>query len=210
MFKTLRSRFLVRNTAFACSLWLLGCAVGIEPDLDADAPRGSSGKGGGSSGSNSPPIVPANAGNKSTSGGTGAFGGTSTSGGTTSTSGKGGDTSTAGKGGSGSSSGTGGSGGASSAGMGGKGGVAGTSAGGSATTAGSGGKAGGGTGPTSCGDATPWVGADSTLTIAEGETVSWKGKRYVAKTNIAYPNAECAPDAPATWCADWFTADGDC
>jgi hypothetical protein len=201
-------RLRLRAAALVCLL-PLACAVATEPELDGDdSPLVTSGSGGSST--NNPSPAGTTGGSKNiASGGSAASGSPSASGGTSST-GKGGTSTQSG----GSSSSAGSSAGKSNGVTGGSGGK--TSTGGSSSgsggsaIAGSGGTGSGGGAATSCGNATAWKGGDPTLTISEGETVSWKGKRYVATTNIAYPNAECAPDAPAAWCAEWFMADGDC
>ena len=172
----------------------LACAVAIEPELtDTEGGSGAAGLAGAKAGS--PPIV-------GTAGSPGnAFGGTGPmpSGG----GGQAGVSAAAGKGGmvsgGGKPSGGGGQGGMSSAGAGHGGGGAGGASGGK-----------GGAPSNGCGALKAWKGGDSTLTIAAGEVVQWMGKRYKATASIAYPNTECAPDMPATWCAGWFTPDGDC
>jgi hypothetical protein len=171
----------------------MACAVAIEPELHDDE-GGSAGTltvGGTSAGTG---VVTPQAGTTSTAfGGTSPTAGSSSSSGTTSSAGKGGSISSGGKTSSGGQS----QGGTSSAGKG-TGGV---------TTAG---KGTGGSTSTGCGPLKAWKGGDSTLTIDAGEVIQWMGKRYKATASIAYPNAECAPDMPATWCATWFTADGSC
>jgi hypothetical protein len=48
------------------------------------------------------------------------------------------------------------------------------------------------------------------FTVAKGAEIQWMGKKYVANQAITFPNTECAPDAPAAYCASWFTAEGSC
>ena len=188
-------RSLLRLGFFAALFVPLACAVAIEPELGDDEAGGNTGQAGAEA--RAPPIT-------GTAGSTTAFGGTGSmpmggagSGGMPGTAGKGGATSGGGK-----AAGGAGSGGMASAGAG-HGGAGGSSGG--STTGGSGGAVSNG-----CGALKAWKGGDSTLTIAAGEVVQWKGKRYKATASIAYPNTECAPDAPAMWCANWFTPDGEC
>jgi hypothetical protein len=141
-----------------------------------------------------PPV--SMAGTKPTAmGGSGAFGGTTSSGG-----GKAGSTSTGGKSSGGAGGSSAGDGGSSSAGKGGN------ASAGSA----SGGAANGGSPTNGCAGIKEWKGGDSTWTAAKDEVIQWKGKRYKVNIAIVYPNAECAPDMPVAWCANWWTADGSC
>jgi hypothetical protein len=184
-----RSAF--RISLFVWSVAPLACAVATgEPDADPDDGGGSGGgsliMGGGSSGG----AALTTAGKSQQIGGTGSvFGGTGSS-----TAGKGGSTSSGGKT---SSAGEGGS--SSSAGQAGS-----SSAGSPAAGSGS-----GGTGTGSCGALRTWVPATSMM-IEPDEVIQWMGKRYKATQAIDWTNAECKPDAPAAWCAAWFTADGSC
>lgn len=179
----------VRLVSFAALSVPLACAVATEPELKDY-------EGGGAAG-----LADTKAGSPPTSGTAGspsnAFGGTGSmpSGGTahagaSAAAGKGGMVSGGGK--------PSGGGGQSSA--------------GANHGAGAGGASGGTGGAPSngCSALKAWKGGDSTLTIAAGEVVQWMGKRYKATAAIAYPNAECVPDMPAAWCAEWFTPDGDC
>jgi hypothetical protein len=87
------------------------------------------------------------------------------------------------------------------------GGSAGTSSGGSGTagsgTAGSSSGAG-------CTGLKTWDGGNYMFTLKAGDEIQWKGKKYKATMDITYPNTECAPDAPAAYCAGWFMAEGSC
>ena len=175
------------RSAFCTSVLLLtglplACAVAIEPELGDDdgGMAGSLAYGGMSAGMG--PVV--------TYAGSNAFGGSSPA---TDGNPSAGSPSMAGKGG---VSGGGGKTGGGQAGM----SAAGMSAGG--------GSAGGSS--NGCGTLKSWKGGDPNLSIASGEVIQWMGKRYKATASIAYPNAECAPDAPAMWCATWFTSDGNC
>jgi hypothetical protein len=184
-------RSILRSSFLAALLVPLACAVATEPELGDDEAGGSTGQAGAKAGA--PPIT---AGTTSAFGGTGSLpmGGAASAG----MAGKGGMTSSGGKASGGAAQGGTSNAGASHGGAGGSGGGA----------AGSGGN--GGAVSNGCGALKAWKGGDSTLTIAAGEVVQWKGKRYKASASIAYPNTECAPDAPAMWCASWFTPDGDC
>ena len=187
---------LVRLGFFAALLGPLACAVASEPEL-SDSEDGASGLAGAKAGS--PPIIGTAGAHSNAFGGTGSMSvGGAGAAGMSASAGKGGMVSSGGK------PAGGGQAGMSSAGA--------NHGGGGSGGGGSGGASGGNGGApaNACGTLKAWKGGDSTLTIAEGEIVQWKGKRYKATAAIAYPNTECAPDAPAMWCANWFTSDGDC
>jgi hypothetical protein len=189
-FSQIRSAMLRSSMLFAL-LVPLACAVAIEPDPAGDEEGGSGGVAGSNAGA-PPSISGAGMTTPHAFGGTGSMPMTGGAAGMPGSAGRGGMVSSGGK-----PSGGAGQGGMSSAGT---------------NHGGSGGASGGSGGAVSngCSALKAWKGGDSTLTIAAGEVVSWKGKRYKATASIAYPNTECAPDAPAMWCANWFTADGDC
>jgi hypothetical protein len=83
-------------------------------------------------------------------------------------------------------------------------------AGANATGGSAGGQSSGGAAAVGCDQLPEWEGNSVTLKISQGEVITWQGKRYRATQDIGYPNAECAPDAPAVWCQGWFTLDGEC
>jgi len=108
------------------------------------------------------------------------------------------------------------SGGASSSGAGGLGSAAGGAhaGGGAGTSSGGSGTAGSGTAGSSsgagCTGLKTWDGGNYMFTLKAGDEIQWKGKKYKAAMDITYPNTDCAPDAPATYCAGWFMAEGSC
>ena len=177
-----------------CSVAPLACAVATgEPEGDDASTAGSGGVSLGTGGSAGSPVA-TTAGRPGASGSS-AFGGTSSG-----TAGKGGSASTGGK-----PSGTAGEGGTTStAGKAGSSSAGGSSAGSSAAGSGT-----GGTGSVACGALRVWAPATS-MQIKADEVIQWMGERYKATVAIDWTNAECAPDAPATWCAEWFTSDGAC
>jgi hypothetical protein len=181
--RSLRSIFCTSVLLFAPMP--LACAVATEPELGDDDGGMAGGLAHGGMSAGTGPVV--------TYAGSNAFGGTSSpaTGGNPSV----GSPSTAGRGG-----------------VSGGGGKPGGQAGMSSAGMSAGGASGGGAGASSngCGTLKSWKGGDPNLTIAAGEVIQWMGKRYKATVSIAYPNAECAPDAPAMWCAAWFTAGGNC
>ncbi len=181
--------------AFLLTALPTACAVGVEPDFEADAAdadvAGSSAGGSlGSSGSTS--VIP-KAGTTSTSnGGSGVanpFGGTSSSGG---------------KAGSGSSGSSGGGGGSSSAGSASAGSASAGSAGSGGSSAGSasGGTGGGGSG-CACPAPKPWA-DNSNLSFGPGDCVDVAGALYLytgAKAQT-WANKDCNPTMQLAWCSD--------
>jgi hypothetical protein len=174
-------RSALRVSLLLGTLGPLACAVEEQDFPDADG-----GGDGGSltvSGSSNGGSLVTTAGKTST-GGNNAFGGASSTAGSTS---KAGSTSQGGKTGDGGA---------------GKGGSA--SAGSNA-----GGMTMGGSGTTGCTALRTWM-PEMSMKIMPGEVIQWMGKRYKATQAIDWTNTTCKPDAPADWCANWFTADGSC
>ncbi len=62
----------------------------------------------------------------------------------------------------------------------------------------------------SCDGLRTWQGNDWQFTVQQGEVIQYNGVRYQANQYIGYPNGECAPDHPASWCSSWFTNLGAC
>jgi len=58
---------------------------------------------------------------------------------------------------------------------------------------------------TECGHVQSWVSNDWRLSFSEGEIVEHLGELYRANQSISYPNAECAPNDPVSWCESWFS-----
>src|SRR5690606_25734027 len=55
-----------------------------------------------------------------------------------------------------------------------------------------------------------WQGGNWQFTVQQGQEIEHLGRKYRANQYIGYPIAECAPNAPASWCANWFTDLGTC
>jgi hypothetical protein len=62
----------------------------------------------------------------------------------------------------------------------------------------------------SCNGLPTWQGNNYQFTPKAGDMIQLNGRKYKANVNISYPNAECAPNAPASWCANWFSDQGAC
>jgi hypothetical protein len=55
-----------------------------------------------------------------------------------------------------------------------------------------------------------WDGGNYMFMPMMGDEIQWMGVKYKANQNISYPNPECMPNAPAAYCATWFTSEGPC